>query len=298
MSPQSSYKNVHRRLAEERRKDSRTTEELIKLALLPDEDVSSDALAALWYRPPETMLEIARQLSTSHDDGERILAARILGQGGIPVPERFPFDSTLPRLLSMVERETDPEVLSVICVALGNVNDDIGDPQAIEALLRLKNHPDKEVRLAVVQALLFQSGKPAVDALVELSNDQDRDVRDWATFGLAQVEDVDTPAVRDVLWARANDDDPDIRGEALVGLAKRADVGVIELLLQELDEVHSDVGSVLFEAAVEAGKRLYDLRLCQALSYLQTLNSHFGYDDDLRQALDRCKSKQTGQTPE
>jgi hypothetical protein len=71
----------------------------------------------------------------------------------------------------------------------------------------------------------------------------------------------------------------------------RGDVGILEPLLRELEMAGDNAGPILFEAAVEAGKRLDDTRLCQALSHLETFSTHFGYDEDLKVALYRCNSQ-------
>jgi len=56
--------------------------------------------------------------------------------------------------------------------------------------------------------------------LIELTRDDDRSNRDWATFLLAQ-EEADHPAIRAALLHAAKDDDEVVRAEAVLGLAKR-----------------------------------------------------------------------------
>ena len=80
----------------------------------------------------------------------------------------------------------------------------------------------------------------AVRALIELTKDADETVRDWATYGLGRVGNVNSPAIRAALWERVDDSDPIVRAEALAGLAKRKAKGIVEALTTELrmDDVY------------------------------------------------------------
>jgi HEAT repeat protein len=91
------------------------------------------------------------------------------------------------------------------------------------------------VRFAAAVALPMLAADPAdaevVSALIRLSTDPDRDVRDWATMGLGSQLEVDTTAVREALVARLQDSDADTAGEALVGLSRRKDPRALPALL-------------------------------------------------------------------
>jgi HEAT repeat protein len=80
----------------------------------------------------------------------------------------------------------------------------------------------------------------AVDALIDLSHDQDAQVRDWATFALGEQIPLDTPVVREALADRLADPDDETRHEAIMGLALRGDRRVIPIIARELasDSVH------------------------------------------------------------
>src|SRR5215468_1899585 len=75
-------------------------------------------------------------------------------------------------------------------------------PAATAALLRVKSHPSSQVRLAVAQAFGRHDTHEMVAALIDLSADEDEDVRDWATTGLGTMTDLDTPELRAALAAR------------------------------------------------------------------------------------------------
>lgn len=61
-----------------------------------------------------------------------------------------------------------------------------------------------------------------IEALITLTSDENSDVRDWACFGLGQM-DAASPGARDALAARLTDPDDDTRCEAVLALAKTGD---------------------------------------------------------------------------
>jgi HEAT repeat protein len=226
--------------------DPRMARQLIALALnAEDEHAAWAAIDVLRHRGDRVTFEAARDLCASADLEERTWGVRILAQLGIP-KRSFP-DQSLDILLPLLALEKDVDLLSDIAFALGH----IGDARAVKPLSRLRNHPSPEVRYGVVHGLLCQENERAIQALIELSADEDTDVRDWATFGLGTQIDTDTPEIRDALFARLADEDGATRGEALVGLARRNDERVIEPLIRELSSANA--GNLAVEAARELG---------------------------------------------
>jgi HEAT repeat protein len=128
----------------------------------------------------------------------------------------------------------------------------------------------------------------AVQALIRLARDLDRDVRNWATFGIAQQTDLDSPELREALLARATDDDPEIRGEALIGLARRGDARALSLVRKELSgKFHGDW-------PVEAAGLLADPSLYPLLEALERClgpEDRVHFDRSLSDALEACKPR-------
>jgi HEAT repeat protein len=118
-------------------------------------------------------------------------------------------------------------------------------------------------------------------ALTDLSDDQDTDVRDWATFGLGSQIGADTPTIRAALVRRLSAEDEIARGEALVGLARRKDERVIPLLPNELER--DEASDFALEAAAEMG----DPSLLPALVRLKE-RTQDASGSWLQSALDRC----------
>jgi HEAT repeat protein len=126
----------------------------------------------------------------------------------------------------------------------------IGDSRAVPIIAEHGAHPDPDVRFAVACACgSLGNEQQAVEMLLRLMRDDDSDVRDWATFGIGSLSELDTPAIRNALINALDDSDADVRGEALVGLGRRRDINVLPHLLAQL-QLH-EVDDLTIEAACE-----------------------------------------------
>ena len=132
----------------------------------------------------------------------------------------------------------------------------------IEALVKLVEYPEADVRHAVAMSLT-KDHPLAIQALITLSADADSLVRDWSTFGLGQQIETDTPEIRDALAARLDDEDDDVFYEAIYGLAIRGDVRVVPALLSGRELHGSDTN--LSISLINAGKLIGDPRLLPLL---------------------------------
>lgn len=256
--------------------DPRSTRELIQLALTEEDE---DAVWSLQYRANQEVLTAASNLCNSQNPKERELGATILGQLGIP-QRNFP-DESLTILLNLLKHEQNTDVLSSIGFALGHLR----DGRVISSIINQKKHPNSSVRHGVVFALLGYEEELAINTLIELSTDEDDEVRNWATFGLGSQIETDTPAIREALYQRFLNENVEnnyeIYGEALVGLAKRKDSRILTRLVEELS---SDYVGIL---ALEAAAEMADSRLYPALIKLQqwwTGNSNL-----LETAINNCQ---------
>jgi HEAT repeat protein len=145
-------------------------------------------------------------------------------------------------------------VLSVI-FALGHR----ASSRAIEPLLAFANHSNPEFRYAAVHGLMPHDTPSVVEALIKLSADEDRDVRDWATFTLGRQFESDSAALRSALRLRLADSDPEVRGEALLGLVRRNEPNVSTEVLRELESEFQG------DWAIEAAELLGDPAFLPAL---------------------------------
>ncbi|MBI3861092.1 MAG: HEAT repeat domain-containing protein [Planctomycetia bacterium] len=247
-----------------RRSDPRTIDELIAAALSDADTYVNggwDAVVALHWRGTEEVFQRAARLCESFCADERRVGAAILGQLGIS-DHKF-IRQRLNVLLKILRQERDSDVLHSVLIALGH----LGEADAIGPAARFRSHPDSAVRYATVHALSGYDDPAALNALIELTSDEDSDVRDWATFGLGAQTEVDTPALREALREalvrRLSDPDAVVRSEALIGLARRRDARVPAALLNELAADSVDFG------VVEAAESLAEPQLHSALLALR-----------------------------
>jgi len=169
-------------------------------------------------------------------------------------------------VVELAQGEEDSRVCRAIAQPLGHTHDPIGLP----VLIQLASHPDSAVRFDATCALPgcrdTDDLNPLVGALLVLMEDEDGDVRNWATFGLGTQLDADGAEVRDALARRVVVDDVhlDARDEAIVGLARRRDPLALRIVASRLRE--PSIGRL----AIEAAQYLADGRLLLALQELTT----------------------------
>lgn len=231
-------------------KDTRSLPELFAAAtdrtLEDDEGDWGDwsAVRTLHFLGSREVFDGAAALARSENPWERERGADILAQLGMP-HRSFP-DECIRLVTDLLERDPDPLVLYSAAIALGHLNGPINGP--IEPLLRHARHEDSGVRFAVAWALGGHSEPEAVAALIRLTEDEDSEVRDWATFGLGDIGTVDSPEVREALFRRLDDEDEDTRFEAICGLARCRDLRVLGLVREAL--IEEPENSFLHEAAL------------------------------------------------
>lgn len=207
------------------------------------------------------MVARAAQACASTDWATRLVGVGLLRE--ICHAATDPVPVALAAVAGLLKGESHLLVLEAAASALGVFR----SPEGIDALIRLAHHASEDVRFEVAVALPACCGEDddaRVSAtLIRLSTDPDDDVRDYATFGLGTLLEVDTPEVREALADRLTDPHPDTRAEAIVGLALRKDPRAIGAVKAEL--AAGSVGRL----AVAAAATLGELRLLDALVELR-----------------------------
>ncbi|MGV9306783.1 MULTISPECIES: ankyrin repeat domain-containing protein [unclassified Nonomuraea] len=200
-----------------------------------DEDAETWWIVAdtLGKRADEETYEALSRLCVSEDAREREFGVDAIAQFGVTEDGDKPYrERTLPLLRKMATTEGDPQVLRSVLAALGHQ----GDPRALPQVLGIIGRPGHKRTMTDAIALadvlpgdaeqlggeeggLWSEG---LALLVEMSADDEDEVRDWATTGLANL-DADTPQIREALANRLADSDLRTVAEASRGLALRKD---------------------------------------------------------------------------
>lgn len=222
-------------------------------------------------------------LLSSNDAIERGVACDLLGTLCNPDERNFG-PEVATAVVGAARQEDDAEVLWTIARALGHAR----DPRGVGTLVRLCDHPDGDVRFQVALALpSCEEGSDTevlAQALIRLMYDPDDDIRDWATFGLGTLTEIDGPEVRQALLRRLGDHCLDARDEAIVALARRRDRRVLPVVMAQLRT--GEIGRLTLEAAAYLGDE-------ELLVPLRGLKSWWHLDPALLdEALTSCDPEQ------
>jgi HEAT repeat protein len=213
--------------------DPRTTEELFQASLQGDyeDEAAWDAVAALRLRNTEEVFRFAVDFVESTEPLKRARGLAVLAQLGArqPMLERPHFDESVEIAIEHLY-DPDPLVIDSAAWALAH----LGGDSAVSALIPMRNSADPDVRLAVSNGLNGTERVDAIAALIELMDDPNDNVRDWATFALGTQCSVDSPEIREALRKRLSDTYTEARDEAVWGLAQHKDPQGIKMLIERL----------------------------------------------------------------
>ncbi|MEO5924707.1 MAG: HEAT repeat domain-containing protein [Bryobacteraceae bacterium] len=218
--------------------ESKTNDELFELALGGDSEADDDyeaesawaAIRVLRRRHTADIFERVKHFCASPKMRMRERGLQILTEFGVRDEVRPFFDASV-ELAIEATRDADPFVVQAAAWALANSP----GARSKTALMGLKNHPDPEVRYSVAVGNVGAVQPGAVEVLLELMEDSEGKVRNWATFALGGGDEHDSPEIREAFRKRLADSDQGAKREAIWGLAKRHDRQGLELLLERFE---------------------------------------------------------------
>jgi HEAT repeat protein/energy-coupling factor transporter ATP-binding protein EcfA2 len=165
-------------------------------------------------------------------------------------------------LLRMLQ-DKDSDVRLNAAGALGGM----GNPRGVDPLLRALHDKDGNVRLNAAGALV-QLGDQSLDPLIRTLRDKDRDVRTYVAWALGQLGD---PRAIDPMLQALQDKEGDVRRNVAWALGQLGDPRAIDPMLQALQDKEGDVRRNVAWALGQLG----DPRAIDFL--LQTLQDEDGY---------------------
>lgn len=197
-------------------------------------------------RPNNEVYNKAFKLANAKSEKEKIIGIYVLAQLGFD--PRFQQNKTVDLYFKLLENEKSPKVISAILSSISHNNEKLNENQ-ISKLIEYKTHKFADVRFELTHAISCLENDDAIKTLIELSNDKNSDIRNWATFGIGTQLEIDTEIIRNALWNRVNDSDYETKSEAIVGLANRMDKRIKEVIISELK--NGDYGTLLFGAILK-----------------------------------------------
>ena len=199
-------------------------------------------ISELRQRKTEDIFEKSISLTKSENINEKNIGINVLAQFGFPRKHKR---RILKTFFNLLKTEKDKNIISSIFYGIGHNNENLSEKQ-IEQICIFKNHKSINVKFSLISAILSIEQNQAIETLIQLSNDKNSDIRDWATFGIGTQIDVNNENIQKALWNRINDKDIDTKNEAIVGLAKRNVIGINEIIKTEI--IGNEFNTLIFEA--------------------------------------------------
>ncbi len=258
---------------------AQSSDDLIPVALSGGLNAEA-ACAALQIRTTETDKDRALRLIASPVATERELGVELL----------FCYDGSgfenevISKLYELSKIETESPVLANLCWAMSNLN----APEAVAHLKHLVNHEDSNVRYALTRCFFGTVESDGIWSLVDLSRDEEYEIRDWAVAGLrCTVENLlaDLDWLKEVFLERLDDEDRITRLEALTALIKlnHKSERVLGVMKAELET--DPVPPIAIDAAVSFASPLLKETL---KSLRERTKSDDPYIPDIQKAMEAC----------
>jgi len=239
-----------------------------------DDDTYMEYIHVLRLRGNEEVFQLTKKLAYSRDSVYREIAASILNQFGYKT-KLYKGESVY--LLSKLLNDKDEDVVCNTIYAFGHRK----CTRYADKLASFVTSTSVQIKEALTFALGGYENQTCIDALLILMQDKNYDVRNWATFSLAQISETNTQSIRDALFKNLLDEELEVRGEALLGLALRKDARVKDAIIEDLQKPF--YGSWIFDAIEEMPDSRY---LPYFENYIKTLHEEDkkAFSSDIEQA--------------
>ena len=257
-----------------------------------NDETSWLAIRELQKRATPPAFEAACALCADSDPVRRSCGAKILSEFGYAGWSGEDLSSACAGALLPLLEDIDENVRFEGARALSKRKDN----RCLPILIAMTSHPELDTRWSVVNALGRFDDRAATDAVIGMTRDNEKLIRDWATFALGSLTDADYPELRDALFARIGDADSATRGEALRGLAARRDDRIWPALDHEIRSLDPDDenGDMVLDCCLDAVESLKHPRLIAPLEAVsqsldETMPERWG--ERIQNAIAVCKTE-------
>lgn len=210
------------------------------------EEFRSEAVCYLVEQEAEAVYDCVAELLKHGNNSERAFACITLGE--LSVVHCRMAENCLRLLKIHAGPIEEQNVRSSAIRAMGQSKDDL----AIDEIIRYADDSNPGVRLAVAQSLYAASSDRACLQLVQLSADDDQEVREWSVFKLRNSTPSTHGTVCRALLDRLADVD-EVKLEAMRALVYQGEFWVLELVAKQLDGL--DVDERLADAVAEVARK-------------------------------------------
>jgi hypothetical protein len=204
-----------------------------------------DNISELRRRPNQDVYTKAYQLAKKNIDSQKIVGLNVLQQLGFN--PRFNKKQMVELHFELLGQIQSNKVLTSIFHGIGHNNDELNEKQ-ISKLIEFKSVKNIEVKHALISALSGIENSNASNVLIEFTEHKVSAIRNWSTFGIGTLIELDSKEIRNALWKRSLDTDYETKSEAIVGLTNRKDEKIKSVIISELE--NGDYGTLLLEAIV------------------------------------------------
>lgn len=200
-----------------------------------------DSVNELRGRASDSLYEKCMALTKSGNPKERRVGTDVLSEFYRKDKKKkygfyFPYDKKINKYFyEMINIEDNLTVIPSILHGIGHSNKHVKSKN-INSILEFIDSDNDDIRFSAISALSGIEDMKAIRGLIKLSKDRRSFIRDWATFAIGGLSDLDNDEIRKALYERCADRHYGARMEAISGLAKRKDHGVKKYLEKEFDD--------------------------------------------------------------
>jgi len=249
--------------------NTKATIESLFTNLLTDDSIENqwNYIKELIDRRPEECFNKGLSLISSNLLNERTIGTRIFTK---LCDIDYKTKKILIAFFEILKLETEEDIITLILYAIGDSNETLNEDQII-LLSKYKEHSEN-VKFCLMEALSKQTDEKAIDVLIELSQDKNPEIREYAVYYLGETLKTEKKIIK-ALWNCVSDKNQVVSFYAIFALSKHKDDKIKDILIRELENIDEENGNIL----VESVEILNDKSLCPHVEELIRKNKELDF---------------------